>query len=154
MVDFVWYKNSTVSIYEFVIIDRNDNIIYSTKTSDTTLQINLSDIKLPKGMNYYWYLRSNDLKSDQYCFNWINDYDMKRLNEDIEPLLDGMTKGKDAASLMLLASIYEDENIMNRAIDAYEDALRLEPGVDGYRTLYARFLSRIGLEDEAIRIIK
>jgi len=154
MVDFVWYKNSTISIYEFVIIDRNDNVIYSTKTSDTTLQLNLSELKLPKGMNYYWYLRNNDLKSDQYCFNWINNYDLKRLDEDIEPLLDGMTKGKDAASLMLLASIYEDENIMNRAIDSYEEALRLEPDVDGYRTLYARYLSRIGLDDEAIRILK
>ena len=55
---------------------------------------------------------------------------------------------------MLLASIYEDENIMNRAIDSYEEALRLEPDVDGYRTLYARYLSRIGLDDEAIRILK
>ncbi len=153
-VDFVWFKNNTVSIYEFVIVDRNDNILYSTKTSDTTLQINLSGLKLLKGMNYYWFLRSNDLKSDQYCINWINDYDMKRLDEDLEPLLDGMAKGKDAVTLMLLASIYEDENIMNKAIDAYQEALRLEPDVDGYRTLYARYLSRIGLDDEAIRILK
>ncbi|TAL68583.1 MAG: hypothetical protein EPN82_09905 [Bacteroidetes bacterium] len=154
VVNFVWYRNSTCSVYEFVITDRSDNVIYSTKTSDTSLQINLSELKLLKGTNYYWFLKSNDLKSDSYCFNWLNDYDMKRLNDDIEPILDEMAKGKDAASLMLLASVYEDENIMNRALDAYEDALSIEPDVDGYKTLYARYLSRIGLEDEALRLVK
>ncbi|MBI5325995.1 MAG: hypothetical protein HZB41_12110 [Ignavibacteriae bacterium] len=153
-VDFIWYKNNSVSIYEFVIIDRDDNIIYSTKTSDTMLQLNLSELKLLKGTNYYWYIKNNELKSDQYCINWLNDYDMKRLNEDLEPMLDGMAKGKDAASLILLASIYEDENIMNRAIEAYDDALKIEPDVDGYKTLYARYLSRIGLEDEALKLVK
>ena len=153
-VDFVWYKNRNVTVYEFVITDRNDKVIYSTKTSDTTLQINLWSLKLLKGTNYYWYLRYNDLKSDSYCFNWMNDYDRKKLDEDTEPILDEMTKGKNAASLILLASIYEDENIMNKAIYSYEEALRLEPDVEGYRTLYAKYLSRIGLEKEALKYVK
>jgi tetratricopeptide (TPR) repeat protein len=153
-IDFVWYKNSTVSVYEYKIIDINNNIVYSKKTSDTTININLNDIKLVKGLNYYWYVQSDNIKSDQFCINRINDYDRKRIDDDIEPLLDATAKGDDAASFIILASVYEDENIKNRAIDAYERALSNEPDVEGYKTLYARYLSRIGLDDEALKLIK
>jgi hypothetical protein len=151
---FNWYKNPNVVVYEFEIIDINNSVFYSSKTSDTSISLNLNNSGLKHGINYYWYVKSENISSDQYCINWMTDREQERVVEDIEPINETLEIGKNAASLMILASYYEDENIMNRAVESYQEALNLEPGVKGYKTLYARYLSRIGLENEAMILIK
>ena len=151
---FDWYKNPNVSVYEFKIIDINNNEVYTTKTSDTSVTINLDNAGLKPGINYYWYVKSGDISSDQNCINRMTERQKEQVREDTEPIKETMESGKDAAALMILAAYYEDANIMNRAVDSYREALDIEPGVKGYKTLYGRYLSRIGLVDEAAKLVK
>ncbi|MFA6571784.1 MAG: hypothetical protein WCT77_11190 [Bacteroidota bacterium] len=61
---------------------------------------------------------------------------------------------QDAVSKLIVAAYFEDANVMSGAVDAYRSALEIAPGVQSYKSLYARYLTRIGLTDEAKRVLK
>jgi len=153
-VTFSWYKNQNVKKYTFNLMDRKDNSIYKVQTSDTALVLNLQNLKIETSKNYYWYVTgNNDEKSDQYCIYLMNESEIKDVNDELESIV-GNKNQENAITKLILASFYEDENIMNLAIKSYREALVIAPDVPSYKNLYAQYLYRIGLQEEAKRILK
>ncbi|MGA2298103.1 MAG: hypothetical protein ABSG15_11200, partial [FCB group bacterium] len=147
-------KNQNVKKYTFNLMDRKDNSIYKVQTSDTALVLNLQNLKIETSKNYYWYVTgNNDEKSDQYCIYLMNESEIKDVNDELESIV-GNKNQENAITKLILASFYEDENIMNLAIKSYREALVIAPDVPSYKNLYAQYLYRIGLQEEAKRILK
>jgi len=81
------------------------------------------------------------------------DYIIKRLRpadrEKFTKVMDeikGAVASETALSKYYMAGIYEENFLINDALTAYQEAIRLAPDVTVYKDAYAEFLKRLGFE--------
>ena len=153
-VNFSWYKNPDAQVYTFSLTDRFNNVIYEKNTSDTSLSLNLDDVGIEKGKCYYWHVSSGGSKSDEQCIYRMEDRMASEIDDSLKVMRKGFGKHISPVDCLIMASFYEEFNIMNKADDAYQKALELAPQVDDFKKLYALYLRRIGLIGEASNLMR
>lgn len=153
-VTFKWQPKKGKKNYQFVITDEKDNKIYETSTANTEILLDLKEAGLIQDKNYYWYVYSDDCSSNEYCINWINTENNQELANEVIPLIKELTAKPKPIECLSLASYLADRNIMHKAIEFYERAIKSAPGIDEYKRVYAAYLFRIGLDNEALQLLK
>ena len=154
-VRFSWYRNKEAKEYTLKITDTQDKEVYFKRLTDTSVSLNLDNIKLQRGANYYWSVKGdNDSRADLFCINLMSREDCENMQNEINSFTGEEGDSQDAVSKLIVAAYFEDANVMSGAVDAYRSALEIAPGVQSYKSLYARYLTRIGLTDEAKRVLK
>ncbi len=76
------------------------------------------------------------------------------LRDEIIPLINELSTQPKAIDCLSLASYLADLNIMHKAIEFYNKAIKIAPDIYDYKRVYATYLFRIGLDNEAIELLK
>lgn len=148
---FSWYAKDGVSKYKFELYDAKNKMIYTEETDQIALVLNLREKGIKEGKCYYWHIKAGEEVSDESCIFLVG----KQRSDEIKEMVNSIesTYDEDSATrYLVLAQLYDDENLQNRADIAYQKALELSPDTEGYKRLYAKYLLKLGLKDEAMEI--
>lgn len=152
-ITFSWYKLESAKEYTFIIKDNAGSKVYEKKVNGTEISLNLDESKMKKGEYYNWHVESNGKSSEDFSIYRMTDDEIAQVNKDVSEIVGDMGKDAGAIGKLVLASYYEEKNIVNRAVSSYEDALKASPEVKNYKKIFAQYLSRIGLQNEAKTIM-
>jgi len=148
---FSWYRNPHVKVYAIHLTDRHNKELLKENVLDTSIVIDFSSVNIVRGENYYWHVtdKQGERKSDEYCLQWITKNEIDNILEAVDQIFREFGGEKSPMANLAVARLYADKNIMGRAIDTYKKANEIAPGVKEFKLLYAKYLDRIGLTDEA-----
>jgi hypothetical protein len=79
--------------------------------------------------------------SKDYGINRISEGQKQSIKTEYEHLVD-MADSNNVISKLLIASFFEENDLLGDAISYYDQALALSPDTDGFEKLYNNFLYR------------
>lgn len=134
--------------YEVKLKNMFNEVIMVQQVNDTKAVLNFKDKKISSERMIIVSVNSMDFK-DQHS----NDYGMKHLTpEEAEPIARELkelkleiTDQQSALDKLILASFYEQNNLLADALTNYEYAISLAPEVEAFRLAYDQFIFRNGL---------
>jgi hypothetical protein len=133
--------------YDVVLKNMFDEVIMETSTSEPSIKLNFDE---PKLKDQRLVIFSVKLKSDDSKHS--GEYGIKKLtreeSEAIKTTLDSLKSeigDNTALDKIILASFYEENNLIIDAATNYELAIEMSPGVDDFKNAYKQFLARNGL---------
>lgn len=134
---------------EYVVTMKNmfDEVLLTQETSRPQLRIDLSAQELAneKLVIIKVAVKNNPtMASDNYGIKKVAAPKAKTINSDLESLKASF-QDEGALNKLILASFYEDHNLLVDALDSYEEALRINPDVEEYKLAYERFVTRHNL---------
>ena len=87
-----------------------------------------------------------NLKSDEYALKHLSKDKTTIVNQQSTELNKEFSD-ESALNKVVMASFYEENKLILNAVENYESAIKLEPGVDDYQVAYGRFLQRNNLAE-------
>ncbi len=133
--------------YDVMLKNMFDEVIMETTVDQPSIKLNFDDPKLKDQRLIIFSVKVKDDDSKQ-----SGEYGIKKLTPDeaqsIKTSLDSLkTEIGDSTALdkIILASFYEENNLLIDAATNYEYAIQMSPGVDDYKNAYKQFLVRNGL---------
>jgi len=150
---FTWYPMEGTKSYKLFIKNGLDEVIFSKETSETELLVDLNQAKLAVDECSYWMIQSGDYTSEEFCIYRMSGEQSKTVKNELNSLKSELDLSNSMDN-MILAKFYADNKIVNEATEFFEKAIEIDPEVDAYRVLYAKYLLSIGLNDEAMEVVK
>ncbi|MDO1445886.1 hypothetical protein Q0590_06465 [Rhodocytophaga aerolata] len=138
-----WNKLPGTRSYKINVLDMFDEVLYSATTADTMFTLDLSQATLRKESSYLVAISSIDRPSatfEKYSIAKVSPEDALTINKKLAQLKEG--KEETSVSKLLQASFFEENNLLLDAMKAYEEAIKLQPSVEDYKTAYQQFLDR------------
>ena len=134
----------------FIVTLRNmfDDELAKIETPESSLQVDLND---PKYASENAILVEVALKSDlkqvskQHLVKKLLPAEQEKVKKSLNEFF-GEVQESTALNKLLLAGLYEQNNLYIDAIAAYEAAVKLAPDVPTYKESYDEFLLRVGLK--------
>ncbi len=152
-VNFTWNPLEGAKSYTFEIKNGIDEVIYSKVTTATELSVNLDEAKVPFDECYYWMVSSDDKSSEEFCIFRMNAEQASKIKTEIENLK-GELDLTNSLDNMILAKFFADNKIVTEATQYFEKAIELDSEVAAYKVMYAKYLLSIGLNDDAMAVVK
>lgn len=124
-----------------------DEVLLSQETSKPQIRIDLNAKELSKEKLVIVKVAVKDnpaLASDNYGIKKIAAPKAKTINADLAALKAAFQE-ESGLNKLILASFYEDHNLLVDALANYEEALKINPTVEEYKTAYERFVTRHNL---------
>lgn len=116
--------------------------------SDTFLILDLAKINLKTEKNIVWSVKVKEataVKSDDYSFIYVTDEKKAtELHNQFAALKAELTE-QTALNKLILASFCAENKLTLNAMEYYEEAIALEPGVDEFKIVYGKYLADTGL---------
>lgn len=133
----------------YVVTMRNmfDEVLLTQETSKPQIEIDLNANELANEKLVIIKVTVKDnpaLASDNYGIKKIAAPKAKTINSDLKSLKASFQE-ESGLNKLILASFYEDHNLLVDALANYEEALMTNPDVEEYRTAYERFVTRHNL---------
>jgi hypothetical protein len=147
-VQLSWYAREGVKMYHIEVFDANSKIILKDSTDKLFMNVNLKKIGMKESQCYYWHIWIDGEASNISCIYLMADTQKKKIEKMVKDIKKDYSD-RQATRYLILAQLYEDENIQNRAEEAYRKALEIAPNTEGYKRLYAKYLLKLGLLEEA-----
>ncbi|MDF9795233.1 hypothetical protein OKW21_000496 [Catalinimonas alkaloidigena] len=144
-----WKNMSTIDEkYEVKLKNMFNEVIAVEEVQDTKTVLNFKDEKIAKERMIIVSVNSTEFKDQQ-----SNDYGMKHLTpeeaapiaQELKELKLEITDEQSALDKLILASFYEQNNLLADALTNYEYAISLAPEVEAFRVAYNQFIFRNGL---------
>jgi hypothetical protein len=142
LIVFKWEDINT-DFYTFYIWDgnKNPNMIYYTKTTDTTIIVPAYSDFLNGNTTFYWTVCDKNKPANTYLpFHLADDSLSSNINAHVQK-----NKKHDAVSLIYLAGYFEKYRAYSRAYSTYQKALKMYPGNEIVQNYYDLFLARRGI---------
>jgi hypothetical protein len=146
--------NATISWEEsegetYVVTLKNmfDEVIYETETSGNSIDLDFNDAKLKEERLVIFNVGvkgSEEMKSGDYGIQRLSGEDAKPVMEELEGLK-GEVSEESALSYIMMASFYENNNLLVDALTAYESAIKMAPDVEDFKTMRDEFIVRNNL---------
>ncbi len=139
-----WQQADEIRDYILTIKNSRDQIILQKNVTGTKYNLSFdqqpfSDLKL---MIINVRARSNQsFISKDYGINRISEDQKQSIKNEYEHLVD-VAEGNNVISKLLIASFFEENELLGDAISYYDQALALSPDTDGFEKLYNNFLYR------------
>lgn len=124
-----------------------DEVLLTQETSKPQIKIDLNAKELSKEKLVIVKVAVKDnpaLASDNYGIKKIAAPKAKTINADLAALKASFQE-ENGLNKLILASFYEDHNLLVDALANYEEALKINPNVEEYKTAYERFVTRHNL---------
>lgn len=150
--EFSWTSVPEIKEYIFRLIDSDGEIVISKKTNDNKIVIKLSELKVKPGNCYFWEVSTGEEVSDSYCISFMSVDDLKKLNDSAQLVLNENPDLSPAAKEFIVAGFYAEKNIVSEAMKHFRQSIKLEPMADGFKAIYANYLSQQGYLDEASKL--
>ena len=145
IVSFNWQKIANAKGYVFTLSDKFAKVVLTREIIDTLFTLNLKNLNLEPEDYYYWSVSSKNNPnqiSSEYTINILSAKTQSTLIDSLSILARELGENKTAISNLIFASFFEQHKIMNRAMESYKEAIRLEQSSDDYKKAYALFLIR------------
>ncbi len=146
---FSWRSHPEVKEYKLVIKDKDNHTVFSKKLRDTALAVNVQETGIQPGKNYYWKVKSDKISSSEYCIYRHSEETSPQLFAELKEMKSSYATDRSALNNIIMASFYDEHNIMQRALQCYQRAMKLSSKTKEYQKLYSLYLGRIGLREEA-----
>jgi archaeosine-15-forming tRNA-guanine transglycosylase len=118
------------------------------ETADTQLVVDLAKLNLKTEKNIVWSVKVKEapsVKSDDYSFIYVTDEKKAtELHNQFTALKAELTE-QTALNKLILASFCAENKLTMNAMEYYEEAIALEPGVDEFKIVYGQYLAETGL---------
>ncbi len=147
---FNWLQKPGIKKYEFILSDRFDRPVFTKEVASTSITLNADELKLEKNTYYFWKVKAKgDDKtiSEDACFMVLSNDKSKAILDTVKLIKDDLGNENTATSRIILAAYYEQNYLIDEALQNYREAVRLAPDVELYQKLYQRFLNRINIVD-------
>lgn len=163
---FKWlsYEENGEKTTEYIfLLYAGKNILYQEIVKDTTLRIDLAKLSIEPNKTYLWSVSPKQDLSNIKKHTLSNESNLGKIHV-LEPKKAGAIQDtakmilKDgqitAIQAIMLANYYEQHNINHLAMEMYEKAVALAPGVEMYQKMHAEFLCKpqVGLNHIAARL--
>lgn len=139
-------KINSASKYQYIIRDSKKNIIYSGYSQKNTFGIENVDNKFDRGANYILEIAAIDDKNKVIAqgykeFIVCDNKEEERFYEEIESINKNIKNSpEDEPLLIMLGNLYESLNLFDKAIEAYNKALKINGNNKGLK-MKVRYLS-------------
>jgi tetratricopeptide (TPR) repeat protein len=153
---FRWRKQSGARSYIFELKDIDGNTILNRRVDDTTLVVDLARFRMRPTDCYYWRVANAKLpgmRSDEMCFRMLTPEKRLEATKAVSELKAETCVEESALCNIMMANYYQDQDMNDKALDAYERALVLAPDVKEYRLMFAEFLAKVGLNSYAKEVM-
>lgn len=146
-----WNKLADVAMYEVKVFNLFDELITNIQTPDTAITIDLAtlnktnanEVQILKVMSK----ANSQIESTPLALKYIGGEKGIKIKKDIADLKKEMPE-ESALSKLVLASFYEENKLYLDAMEAYMNAMKIQPDVDDYKVLYGQFLVRTGIANK------
>jgi hypothetical protein len=134
----------------YVVTFRNmfDDELAKIETPETSIKIDLTDPKFADENAILIEVASKSdskLASKQHLIKKLAAAEQDKVKTSLNEII-GEVQEQTALNKLILASFYEDNNLLIDAIAAYEEAVSLAPDVPSYKEAYEEFLLRHNLK--------
>ncbi|WKN29799.1 hypothetical protein PZB74_12565 [Porifericola rhodea] len=134
--------------YEVKLKNMFNEVLMVKEVEDTKAILNFNEDKISKERMIIVSVNSTEFKDQQ-----SNDYGMKHLTaeeaapiaQELKELKLEITDQQSALDKLILASFYEQNNLLADALTNYEYAISLAPEVEAFQVAYDQFIFRNGL---------
>lgn len=143
-----WDGSKVSAPYKVTLRNMFDDELTSIETSETSLEIDLTDPKYASENAILVEVASKadpKQKSKQHLIKKLAPAEQEKVKKSLSEII-GEVAENTALNKLILAGFYEENNLFIDAIAAYEDAIKLAPDVPTYRDTYEEFLLRHGLK--------
>ncbi|MCU0428417.1 MAG: hypothetical protein MUF42_00470 [Cytophagaceae bacterium] len=124
-----------------------EDAIFEAETNESTFQLNL-DSKIEKTYKVTVSEKGNPENKSEITVFFLDAFKAENVRKQAAEL-QSVLGGESALNKIVLASFYEDQRLYMDAMRLYEEALKLEPGVEDYQIAYGQFLSRTNFAIDA-----
>jgi hypothetical protein len=144
---FQWRSLPAAAVYTFTLFDQHDNVIWSTRTTDTTAQLPADVPALSTRRPYVWTVAGFGESGKPVTntpwgiITFLTKEDQDALNADVQSLGDQIAANpSDSTPRLLLAQLYREYGVYEGAISTLDDGhLAGQPGLDDLlRDTYAQ----------------
>lgn len=145
-----WNKLSDVATYNVKISNLFDEHVHAFETSDTVITLDLASINKMNDQVHILKISSKsnaEIKSTDLALNYIGGEKGSKIKKDIADLKKEMNE-ENALNKLVLASLFEENKMLLDAMEAYMQAIKLQPDVEDYKVLYGQFLMRTGIANK------
>lgn len=142
-----WAADGITGPYEVIFTNLLEDKLARFETTENQLTVSLNEGAFQKETNIMVKVVSKanpGQGSKDYVIKKMKGQAREKFAKSISEFsssLDG-----SALSKYIMAGFYEENFLLNDALTAYQDAIKLAPDVDMYKQAYAEFLVRLGFE--------
>ena len=144
-----WKDKETVDQqYEVIFKNMFDEVIMVRETNDTRLELNFEEEKIARERLLIVSVHKKNqksLQSSDYGIKQMTDEEAELIEEELEELKLEMSGQEAILDMLILASFYEQNNLLADALTTYERVIELAPDVEAFKTAYDQFVFRNGL---------
>lgn len=134
--------------YEVVVTNFMDEELARLETNSKELVLAVNEGKLATERNILVKITSKGkhAKASQSCaIKKLQGTDREKYAQSVTEFSSSLEPGS-ALSQYVLAGFYEEQFLLNDALTAYQEAMKLAPEVDMYKEAYADFVARLGFK--------
>jgi hypothetical protein len=146
-----WQEKDKKANVKYVVTIRNiyDDVIFSTETTESFVNINFNDERLKNDATLYLFTVAEkdnpEMVSLQIAMKRKKGSDYQQIMTEYNALRNELTEDTPLNKL-IFASFFEEKGLLLDALTKYEEAVRLAPDVADFKELYENFLLINGLK--------
>lgn len=144
-----WNSVGENSLYVVTLKNIFDEEIYVGETDKTNMSIDLDDENLSEERLITLSIKVKDdadLFSPEYGIERLSSNELVEIQTSLKNLKSEVST-ESPLELLILASFYEENNLILDALKTYEDILEMAPEVEDFKVLYGDFLIKNGLSE-------
>jgi hypothetical protein len=150
-----WCAAADAKSYAVRVDNMFDEQLYVMETSDTSAMLDMGKIHnkeedLQCIVRISSKLKGKELHAPDFSLRYLGGEKGKVLQKKLNELTAELGE-ETALQKLLLASFYEENNLLLNAMEQYEAAIQLQPEVDDFKFIYNQFLIRAGMGVESVK---
>jgi hypothetical protein len=145
-----WNEIETVDTYEVILKNMFDEVIKSVEVSDSQFILNFTDPMVAQEKLVIVSVKAKGeqgVQSGNYGIKPLSKEEATFIKKELDNLKREISEKESALDKLLLASFYEQNNLLIDALTNYEYAISINPKVEAFKTAYDQFLLRNGLSN-------
>ena len=134
--------------YEVVFKNMFDEVVMVREAEGTRLVLNFEEEKIARERLIIVSVHKKNqksLQSSDYGIKQMTDEEAELIEGELEELKLELTGQEAILDMLILASFYEQNNLLADALTTYERVIELAPDVEAFKTAYDQFVFRNGL---------
>lgn len=143
-----WKQVDDVETYVISIKDKLDDVIFEKSVQGTNYILNLDDGPLAEEQIIIVNVQAQgneDLRSRDFGLKRLSEEDSQSINVELSNL-EKVANSNNALDKLLIASFFEENQLLADAITYYNLAIKISPDPQSFNVLYDNFLARNGLK--------
>lgn len=144
-----WNDKDTIARqYEVVFKNMFDEVVMVKETVDTRLMLDFSEKAIADERLVIVSVNAKqhkEIQSSSYGIKHMTPEEAEPIQRELRELKLEISGKESALDKLILASFYEQNNLLADALTSYEYAISMEPGVKAFHTAYEQFIFRNGL---------